>query len=101
MTGFRLALDESQDHRSEAAGAASDGRAGSDPVADGLVDPGKDAADRQSARQARLVAWQRPADQRTRDQLRDQRVAAARAAMAAEDERLRLQLAVAVKELVR
>ncbi len=66
-----------------------------------LADPGKDAAERETARQARLAAWQRPADQRARDQLRGQRVADARAAMAAEDERRQRQLAAATKGRVR
>jgi hypothetical protein len=62
-----------------------------------LADPGKDAADRETAREARLAAWQRPADQRARDQLRRERVATARAAMAAEEEQRKRRLAVAAK----
>ncbi len=57
-----------------------------------LADPGKQATDRETARQVRLAAWQRPASQRARDQLRDERVADARAAMAIETERRKRKL---------
>ncbi len=66
-----------------------------------LADPSKDATDREAARKVRLASWQRPADQRTRDQLRGERVAAARAAMALEAERQKLQLAAVTKGRVR
>jgi hypothetical protein len=62
-----------------------------------LADPGKQAADREAARLIRLAAWQRPATQRARDQLRAERVADARAAMVAEDEDRKQQQTVSAE----
>jgi hypothetical protein len=62
-----------------------------------IADPGKQAPDRETARQARLAAWQRPASQRVRDQLRVERITDARAAMAAVDERRKQKPAVAAR----
>jgi hypothetical protein len=66
-----------------------------------LADPGKRAKDHETARQLRLAAWQRPTDQLARDQLRAERIADARAAMATEAARPKQQLTVAAKGRVR
>jgi hypothetical protein len=62
-----------------------------------LADPGRRAADRETARQIRLAAWRRPADQRTRDQWRAERVADGRAAMVLDLERRKQQLTAAAQ----
>ena len=62
-----------------------------------LADPGKQATDRDTALKVRLAAWQRPASQRARDQLRAERMADARAAMAIEDERRKRKLSAAAE----
>ena len=89
MSAVRTSLCGAQGTSKRARGARSD------PATTRLVDAGKQAAAREAARQVRLAAWQRPAAQRARDQLRAGRVADGRTAKAAEGDRRKQKLAAA------